>query len=71
MAIAKATKTELQDMIKAGYTRIVVQRHENAGIAAGTIISKHRTHDAAAKKAGPSSFREIQDVTDALFYAYE
>lgn len=69
MANAKATRAELNKMRAAGFVYIVVQCHENNGTQAGTVISKHRTHDAAAKKAGPSCYREIQRIDDALFYA--
>jgi len=74
MTPAKTTKIELAKMIGSGCKYIVVQRHTIDGIPAGTIISKHRTHDAACKMVGTQKHyyaREVQELDAALSAAFE
>ncbi len=64
-------KAELIALKQRGAQYLSVQKHELAGIAAGTVIGWHKSHDAACKRAGSSGFTTVEDINDSISDANE
>ena len=66
MYIHSYTRAQFIALQNRGIQYLSVQKHELDGISAGTVLGRHQTYDAACRKAGPSSFRTVVDIADAI-----
>jgi len=60
------TAVHLRAILNRGGRRLSVQKHDLAGIPAGTVLGWHRTHYADCKRAGPGEFTTVCAVVDAI-----
>lgn len=60
------TEEQLNALKAKGAQYIVVARGDIAGHQRGQATSWHKSHDAAARKVGDSTWYTIYDITDAI-----
>lgn len=60
------TKDQLTTLKARGAQYLSIQKHDLAGVAAGTVLGWHKTHESACRKAGSSDFTSVEDINDAI-----
>lgn len=58
------TNTAAQKLIAQGYVAVVYVAYEYADKQRGEIISKHKTYEAASRKAGQSSMWGVRYLSE-------